>query len=222
MERKRLIFCLQGHANIIPIYRMLHPQVVVHARKGGEVIASRKAIVNREHGAQVVEAAFLEVVGEPEQFGGEGIFPPAVHGLIIHLQAVAPIQLGIDTMLARALIVEGADGLAAHLELEAAPLLGISDLQAQTTTVFIVTSVVVASYVIGHEPDVHPIVQAVVVHPHRVEPSVELREAVVEAQLLLSRQAPRPAQAHLSLSRHNASEVGRPFALRVGANRNHQ
>ena len=222
MERKRLIFCLQGHANIIPIYRMLHPQVVVHAGKGREVIASRKAIVHREHGAQVVEAAFLGVVGEPEQFGGEGIFPPAVHRLIIHLQAVAPIQLGIDAMLARALVVESADGLAAHLELEAAPLLGIGHLQAQTATVFVITTVVVATDVVGREPDVHPIVQAVVVHPHRVEPSVELREVVVEAQLLFSRQAPRSTQAHLSLGRDDAAEVGRPFALRVGTCRQEQ
>ena len=220
--RIKSILRLKRQAKIESVYGLVHPQVVVHAGKSRKGVAPREAVVHREHGAQVVEAAFLGVVGEPEQLGGERILEAAVHRLVGHLQAVAPIQLGVDTMLARALIVEGADGLAAHLELEAAPLLGIGDLHAQTATVLVITTVVVATDVVGREPDVHPIVQAVVVHPHRVEPSVELREVVVEAQLLFSRQAPRSTQAHLSLGRDDAAEVGRPFALRVGTCRQEQ
>ena len=116
--RIKSILRLKRQAKIESVYRLVHPQVVVHAGKGREVIASRKAIVNREHGAQVVEAAFLGVVGKPEQFGGKGIFPPAVHRLIIHLHAVAPIQPRIDAMLARALVVKSGEQFAPVGELE--------------------------------------------------------------------------------------------------------
>ena len=77
-------------------------------------MSSRKTVIHRKHRAQVVEAAFLRVVGEPKQFRGKGILEAAIYRLVSHLQAVAPIQSRIDTMLACALVEESSHGFAAH------------------------------------------------------------------------------------------------------------
>ena len=122
-------------------------------------------------------------------------------------------------MLTRALVEKGTQQLATHLEPKSAVVLGIGHLQPDSATVFIIAAVVVTTDIVASEADVHAVVQAGVVHPHRVEPTVELGEVVVETQLLLHRQAPRSAQAYFSLSGDDAAKVGRPFALRECPNR---
>ena len=153
----------------------------------------RQTVIHREHRAQIVETTLLGVVGEPKQFGRKGILEAAIGFLIGHLQAVAPIQPRIDSMLTRALVEEGTDGLAAHLKLETTIIFSVGDLQTQAATVLVIASVVVATDVIGGEANVHAVVQTDIIHTHRIEPTVELLEVVVEAQLLLHRQAERPA-----------------------------
>ena len=180
-QRKPLIFRLQCQAEIESVNWIINPKIVVHTGKGRKRVLSCQAIIHREHRAQVVEAAFLGVIGEPKELGGKGILEAAVHRLVGHLQSVAPIQLRIDTMMACALIKESADGLAAHLELKAAVFLRVGYLHTQTATVLVIASVVVAADVVGSEANVHTIVQAAVIHAHRVEPTVELGEVVVEA-----------------------------------------
>ena len=107
MKVKRfLILPFKRQAEPKMIHWLLHLEVVVHTGEDGEVMPPREAILHCGHRAQVVDNAVFGIVGEPKQLSGEAVLEAAVGLLIADLQAVAPVQFGIQAMLARQLVIK--------------------------------------------------------------------------------------------------------------------
>ena len=84
-QTKKSVFRFQRQTKIESVYGFVHPEVVVHAGKGGKIVSSSKAVIHRKHGTEVINAAFLWVVGKPKQLSGKRILEAAIHGLVGHL-----------------------------------------------------------------------------------------------------------------------------------------
>ena len=202
-----------GKTEIKSIDRLLDLDIVIEPGRKAQMLSARQPIVNGEHRTYVVDHAGLGIIDQPMKFGGKEVSETAVGHLVGNLKTVAPVHLGIDAVVTHTFIAKRRHQTAPIRELEPPPSLGISDIKAQTGSVFKEVAVVVTANGTAREAHMHAVVKEGILYRHRVEPPVELGAVMVEAKLLLHLDSELTHQVGIIFCAENGAKVAHPPAL---------